>query len=202
MDGIHADAYVHAVREDPKREGLLYAGTEHGLYVSFNNGDAWRPLTLNLPDVQVPDLQVAERDLVIATHGRSMWILPDIEPLRQYAGAGEGARPPVQASRRHPERLPAGLPVPARPGRRLAADGDSRCHGKVIGAFSNSAAQQAAREAEKKAQATRDSLIKLGQAQADTCVARSYVPPAQRSRRGSTASSGMAGTPAPRCSSA
>lgn len=83
VDGIRSDAYVHAVREDPWRKGLLFAGTEHGVFVSFNDGAKWQELNLNLPDVQVPDLKVLEHDLVIATHGRSMWVLDDISPIRQ-----------------------------------------------------------------------------------------------------------------------
>ena len=82
-DGIRSDAYVHAVREDPWRKGLLFAGTEHGVFVSFDDGTKWQELNLNLPDVQVPDLKVLEHDLVIATHGRSMWVLDDITPIRQ-----------------------------------------------------------------------------------------------------------------------
>jgi hypothetical protein len=83
VSGIRPDDYVHAVREDPKRAGLLYAGTEHGVYVSFDDGAGWQSLSLNLPDTQVPDLVVEENDLVIATHGRSFWILDDIGLLRQ-----------------------------------------------------------------------------------------------------------------------
>ena len=83
VNGIRADDYVHAVREDPKRQGLLYAGTEHGVYVSFDDGVNWRSLSLNLPDAQVPDLVVEDNDLVIATHGRSFYILDDIGVLRQ-----------------------------------------------------------------------------------------------------------------------
>jgi photosystem II stability/assembly factor-like uncharacterized protein len=83
VEGIRADAYVHAVREDPKRPGLLYAGTEHGVYVSWDGGLHWQSLSLNLPDVQVPDLVVEENDLVIATHGRSMWLLEDVGFLRE-----------------------------------------------------------------------------------------------------------------------
>jgi hypothetical protein len=71
------------VREDPKRQGLLYAGTEHGIYVSFDDGTNWQSLLLNLPDTQVPDIVVEENDLVIATHGRSFYILDDIAVLRQ-----------------------------------------------------------------------------------------------------------------------
>ena len=82
-NGIAAPAYVHAVREDPKRKGLLYAGTETGVYVSFDDGDHWQPLQLNLPAAPVHDLVVKDNDLVIATHGRSFWILDDLEPLRE-----------------------------------------------------------------------------------------------------------------------
>ena len=82
-NGIPDNDYVHVVREDPKRPGLLYAGTEHGIYVSFNDGANWQSLALNLPDTQVPDLVVEENDLVIATHGRSFYILDDIAILRQ-----------------------------------------------------------------------------------------------------------------------
>ena len=83
--GIRADDYVHAVREDPKRAGLLYAGTEHGIYVSWDDGAHWQSLSLNLPDVQVPDLVVEENDLVIATHGRSMYLLEDVGYFRELA---------------------------------------------------------------------------------------------------------------------
>src|SRR5205823_10398922 len=83
VTGIRADDYVHAVREDPKRPGLLYAGAEHGIYVSFDNGDNWQSLSLNLPDTQVSDIVVEAHDLVIATHGRSFYVLDDIDVLRQ-----------------------------------------------------------------------------------------------------------------------
>ncbi|MBX9928851.1 MAG: glycosyl hydrolase, partial [Gemmatimonadaceae bacterium] len=87
VQGIRADAYTHVVREDPTRAGLLFAGTEHGVYVSFNDGAQWQSLDRNLPDVQVPDLVVEGRDLVIATHGRSMWIMDGIDALRQLTPA-------------------------------------------------------------------------------------------------------------------
>ncbi len=83
VDGIPADDYAHAIREDIKRPGLLYAGTEHGIYLSFDNGARWQSLALNLPDVQVSDIEVQQNDLVIATHGRSMYVLDDIAVLRQ-----------------------------------------------------------------------------------------------------------------------
>ena len=82
-NGIPATAYVHAVREDPIRKGLLFAGTELGVYVSFNDGELWQPLQLNLPVTAVRDLVVKGNDLVVATHGRSFWILDDISPLRE-----------------------------------------------------------------------------------------------------------------------
>jgi photosystem II stability/assembly factor-like uncharacterized protein len=83
VNGIPAPAYVHVVRCDPARAGLLYAGTELGVYVSFDDGDHWRPLQLNLPVTSIRDLVVKDDDLVVATHGRSFWILDRITPLRQ-----------------------------------------------------------------------------------------------------------------------
>lgn len=83
--GIPDRTFVRVVREDPKKRGLLYAGTEEGVYVSFNDGANWRPLKLNLPTTPVHDLVVKGNDLVVATHGRSFWILDDLTPLRQYS---------------------------------------------------------------------------------------------------------------------
>ena len=82
ITGIRADDYVHAVREDITRPGLLYAGSEHGIWVSYNDGDNWESLRLNLPDVQVSDIAVTEKDIVIATHGRSIYVLDDVAPVR------------------------------------------------------------------------------------------------------------------------
>ncbi|MGA8029439.1 MAG: glycoside hydrolase [Bryobacteraceae bacterium] len=83
VNGLPDRAVVNAVREDPEKQGLLFAGTEVGVFVSFNDGDNWQPLELNLPVTSVRDLVVHENDLVIGTHGRSFWILDDITPLRQ-----------------------------------------------------------------------------------------------------------------------
>jgi len=83
-DGIPDNVYVHAVREDPERQGLLYAGTETGVMVSFDDGGHWQSLQLNLPQCPVHDLIVKNGDLAIATHGRSFWILDDLSPLRQF----------------------------------------------------------------------------------------------------------------------
>jgi photosystem II stability/assembly factor-like uncharacterized protein len=84
VNGIPEGSFVRAVREDPKKRGLLYAGTEGGVYISFNDGADWRPLKLNLPPTPVHDLVVKDNDLVVATHGRSFWILDDLSPLRQF----------------------------------------------------------------------------------------------------------------------
>jgi len=82
IKGIRSDDYVHAIREDMTRPGLLYAGAEHGIWVSYNDGENWESLSLNLPDVQVSDIRVTEKDIVIATHGRSIYVLDDISPVR------------------------------------------------------------------------------------------------------------------------
>ncbi|HZI23277.1 MAG TPA: glycosyl hydrolase, partial [Gemmatimonadales bacterium] len=87
VEGMAANAVVNAVREDPERRGLLFAGTEAGVYVSFDAGDRWQALRLNLPATSVRDLVVHDSDLVVATHGRGFWVLDDITPLRQIASA-------------------------------------------------------------------------------------------------------------------
>ncbi len=89
VNGIPEGAYVHAVREDPKRKGLLFAGTETGIFFSLDAGEHWERLQLNLPTTPIHDLVVKNDDLVVATHGRSFWVLDDITPLRQIdAGTG------------------------------------------------------------------------------------------------------------------
>jgi len=84
-DGIPSGAYVHAVREDPERKGLLYAGTELGVFASWDDGAHWQSLQLNLPVTPIHDLVVKNGGLVVATHGRSFWILDDISPVQQLA---------------------------------------------------------------------------------------------------------------------
>jgi photosystem II stability/assembly factor-like uncharacterized protein len=81
--GLPDSIYVHAVREDPKRKGLLYAGTETGIWVSFNDGVNWQPLQLNLPVTPIHDMVIHDDALTVATHGRSFWVLDDLSPLRQ-----------------------------------------------------------------------------------------------------------------------
>src|SRR3989454_12587477 len=87
--GIAPQAYVNAVRADPVRVGLLYAGTETGVYVSFDDGDHWQSLQLNLPTASVRDLAVHGHDLVVATHGRSFWILDDLTPRSEERRVGK-----------------------------------------------------------------------------------------------------------------
>jgi hypothetical protein len=86
-NGIGEPSFLRAVREDPQVRGLLYAATEFGVYLSFDDGDHWQSLQLNLPVTAVHDLVIHGDDLVIATHGRSFWILDDITPLRQTTAA-------------------------------------------------------------------------------------------------------------------
>ena len=90
--GIPNGSYVNVVREDPARRGLLYAGTETGVFVSFDEGDHWQPLQANLPNCSVRDISVRQGDLVIATHGRSFWVLDDLAPLRQLDAKVAGAQ--------------------------------------------------------------------------------------------------------------
>jgi len=119
--GLPENSYVHAVREDPKRKGLLFAGTENGIYVSFDDGGHWQPLKLNLPTTPIHDLLVKNDDLVVATHGRAFWILDDIMPLRQMSAstATQDAYlyQPASAIRYRGAgfTLPATLPVGANP---------------------------------------------------------------------------------------
>lgn len=87
-NGIPARHWVRVVREDPERRGLLYAGTEFGMYVSFDDGAHWQRLQLNLPATPVTDAKVHRGDLVVSTQGRSFWVLDDLTPLRELAADG------------------------------------------------------------------------------------------------------------------
>ena len=84
--GLPQDSPVNTVREDPIRKGLLFAGTETAVWASIDDGDHWLPLQYNLPHTSMRDLMIQGNDLIVATHGRSFWILDDISPLRQLAG--------------------------------------------------------------------------------------------------------------------
>jgi photosystem II stability/assembly factor-like uncharacterized protein len=90
-NGIPANHPVRVVREDPNRRGLLYAGTEFGMFISFNDGAQWQSLQFNLPHVPVTDLAIHNEDLIVATQGRSFWILDDVTPLHQLDTQVAGA---------------------------------------------------------------------------------------------------------------
>ncbi|HXR96919.1 MAG TPA: hypothetical protein VN709_03665 [Terriglobales bacterium] len=109
VNGIPADDFVHAVREDTDRAGMLYAGTEHGFYISFNNGDNWQPLSLNMPDEQVSDIAVAPHDVVISTMGRGFWSLENMDILRQLTPAIASSSSPHLFTPQDPARGGRGL---------------------------------------------------------------------------------------------
>ena len=88
INGIADGHFARSIREDHLKAGLLFLGTEHGVYVSFNAGDNWQPIQLNLPDTPVRDLVIKDNDVVLGTHGRGFWILDDIGPLRQMTTSG------------------------------------------------------------------------------------------------------------------
>jgi len=92
-DGIHPEHFTRVLREDPKQKGLLYAGTETGMYISFNDGKNWKPFQLNLPIVPITDLTIKDNNLIVATQGRSLWIIDDLTVLHQlYANTSEDHR--------------------------------------------------------------------------------------------------------------
>lgn len=97
-NGIPADYPTRVVREDPDREGLLYAGTEFGLFISFDNGGRWLPFQQNLPVTPVTDMRVHKRDLVLSTMGRGFWILDNLTPIHQAAAALTAAPDPATAA--------------------------------------------------------------------------------------------------------
>jgi photosystem II stability/assembly factor-like uncharacterized protein len=83
--GLPGGVYVHVVKEDPRRRGLLVAGTERGVHVSFDDGENWQPLQLNMPVTSMRDLEFHDNDLIVATHGRGFWVIDDISPMRQLS---------------------------------------------------------------------------------------------------------------------
>ena len=95
VDGIPGGAPVSVIREDPKRKGLLFAGSETQVYVSFDDGDHWQSLRLNMAASSVRDLVIKDDDLVVGTHGRGIWILDDITPLREIAEEAASGTPPA-----------------------------------------------------------------------------------------------------------
>jgi photosystem II stability/assembly factor-like uncharacterized protein len=86
-NGINGEHFTRVVREDPKHKGLLYAGTETGMYISFNDGKNWKPFQLNLPIVPITDLTIKDNNLIVATQGRSLWIIDDLSVIHQLYNA-------------------------------------------------------------------------------------------------------------------
>jgi photosystem II stability/assembly factor-like uncharacterized protein len=121
ITGIPDNSYTHAVREDPKRKGLLFAGTENGIFVSFDDGGRWQSLKLNLPTTPIHDLTIKNDDLIVATHGRAFWVLDNITPIRQMTASATTDeahlyQPAAVVRFRGPGfTLPAGIPVGANP---------------------------------------------------------------------------------------
>ena len=119
--GIPEDDFTRVIREDPVRRGLLYAGTETGVYVSFDDGGSWQRLQLNLPTVPISDLLVKDNDLVVATNGRSFWILDDLAVLRQAgADSAEDKLRLFQPAPTYRFTPPLGAGRPAGPGKNYA----------------------------------------------------------------------------------
>ena len=132
VNGIPDKAFTRVVREDPGRRGLLFAGTESGLFISFDAGANWAPFQRNLPVVPITDMTIKREDLVVATQGRSFWILDDLTPLRQW-------KPEIAAQAVHlfeprvahrlpgsvSERPDVGPEPPERPHRELLAEGEA-----------------------------------------------------------------------------
>src|SRR5204862_337440 len=108
------DHFTRVIRADPKRKGLLYAGTERGMVVSFDDGSSWQSLQLNLPIVPITDLAIKDDDLVVATQGRSFWVLDDLTPLRQVrpelVGDAGGLRRAVPLPDRRPRQADGDAP--------------------------------------------------------------------------------------------
>ena len=116
-EGIPADDYTRVVREDHETPGLLYAGTELGIHVSFDDGENWQPIQANLPINPVYDIKVKGNDLIAGTHGRSIWILDDLNVVRQLAGSADNDKPRLFGPRRtyrRPRSIMRDSPLPGK----------------------------------------------------------------------------------------
>jgi hypothetical protein len=129
-NGLPAGVYVHVVKEDPQRRGLLVAGTERGIHISFDDGDSWQSFQQNVPVTSMRDFEFYGNDLILATHGRGFWVIDDISPLRQLGDAvtrddaylfkpadainfveGTDNGTPLQKDEPHAENPPNGAPI-------------------------------------------------------------------------------------------
>jgi hypothetical protein len=116
-DGLPVHDFTRVIREDPHRRGLLYVGTETGLYMSLDDGASWQSLRGNLPVVPIYDLVIKDNDLVVATHGRSFWILDDLTPLYQYTNQVASAPVHLYTPRPTYRSVPLGWARPSGPGK-------------------------------------------------------------------------------------
>ena len=153
-DGIPDGSFVNAVREDPVRRGLLYAGTEKGVYVSFDDGGHWQPLQANLPVSSVRDLDVHGDDVVIATHGRAFWVLDDVTPLRQLTPEVERAAVWLFAPAAAVRMRPAGFTGTPRP------QDEAMAANPRAGAFVDYALKAAARQVTLEIRDARGELVR------------------------------------------
>ena len=164
VNGIRGDDFVHAVREDPTRKGLLYAAAQHGIYVSYDDGDHWESLSLNLSDIPAWDLIVTDHDLAIATHGRGFYILDNIGPLRQYNASVAAAAdvvlfaPDAAVRSSSPEPIQYWLKHPAKTVRIDILD----ARGRLVRTFPDSAAVAAVAAAAARGGALGDSAAQAG----------------------------------------
>ncbi|MBV9266554.1 MAG: hypothetical protein JO061_10335, partial [Acidobacteriaceae bacterium] len=168
-NGIAKDEPTRVVREDPERAGLLYAGTEFGIYISFDNGVEWQPFQLNLPVTPITDIKLAHGDLILSTQGRSFWILDDLAPVRQVSEKlttaeailfkprdavrmpARGAIPGLSRNAPYPQYPQVGAMIDYYLSK--APDGDIQLEildssGRTVRAFSSAAASPSAREPE------------------------------------------------------
>ena len=110
-NGIPADHFVRAIAEDPDRKGLLYAGTEFGMYISLDEGQNWLPFQQNLPHTPITDMEVHQQDLVISTQGRGFWIMEDLTPLHQLDASVLKQPTLLKPATQYRTNLNRGLPV-------------------------------------------------------------------------------------------
>jgi hypothetical protein len=110
-NGIPADHFVRAIAEDPDRQGLLYAGTEFGMYISLDEGKNWLPFQMNLPHTPITDMEVHQQDLVISTQGRGFWIMDDLTPLHQLDNSVLQQPTLLEPATQYRTNLDRGLPV-------------------------------------------------------------------------------------------
>ncbi len=183
VNGIKPGHFARVIREDPVRRGLLFAGTERGVYVTFDEGLTWQPININLPIVPVHDLRIKDNDVVLATHGRSFWIMDNMSALREATPAitqkAAHLFRPVDAFRTQFAGVPSGAVVQywlKERGQRVGVEFlDAR--GAVIRAFTSDQEPQVAADSIRRAAAV-DSLVRAGTSRDSAMRAVSAAMPA------------------------